>query len=123
MSEEMSEEIVVIRKGGFGSMVTGIILGSLIGGTVALLMAPQPGYQTRAMLAQKGGEARDKATAMVGDARDRITEAAGEARSRAEKAIAQVRGGTDGDKLEQDVNKVNRDVDIMESDIDKNYDM
>ena len=50
----MAQEKIIIRKGRFGSWVSGIVFGSLIGGTVALLMAPQSGMQTRAVLNSPG---------------------------------------------------------------------
>ncbi len=45
MTEEIDEVVVSNRRR--GGMFTGFLIGGLIGATVALLTAPQPGEQTR----------------------------------------------------------------------------
>jgi gas vesicle protein len=118
----MMEERVIIRKGSFGSWILGLIFGALVGGTVALLMAPQPGMQTRARLAETGGQMRERAKGAVDDARGRVTDVAGQARTRVGQVISNVTSGaggqSKGDALASDVKNINRDVNILESDMD-----
>ncbi len=115
------EERVVIRKGSFGSWTVGLLVGSLIGGTIALLMAPQPGMQTRKQIAQTGGQLRDRAKEAVEDARSRVTDVAGQARSRVEHMMAG--SSSREDQLARDVKNLDRDADILESDINKTYEL
>ncbi|HEY3344415.1 MAG TPA: YtxH domain-containing protein [Anaerolineaceae bacterium] len=121
------EDRVVIRKGSFGSWTFGLVFGSLIGGTIALLMAPQPGMQTRAQLAQTGGHIRERAKEAVEDARGRVTDVTGQARSRVGQVLSSVSGGSRSpstdEAMSSDVKKVNNQVNVLESDIDKAYDL
>lgn len=89
----MTEE-VVIQKRRRGNMFTGFLIGGLIGATVALLTAPQPGEQTRRALRQRTNELKDQAMETVeqkrqqaeqaiSTARQRVTEASRSARLRA----------------------------------------
>ena len=41
------------KQGGDASFLLGLVLGIFIGAAVALILAPQPGEETRAMLAEK----------------------------------------------------------------------
>ena len=52
----------------------GFIVGSLIAGGVALLMAPQSGEETRRMLKEGAMEAQKKAGMAVDNARERVME-------------------------------------------------
>ncbi len=119
----MMQDRVVIKKGSFGSWMVGMMIGGLIGGTVALLMAPQPGMQTRAQIAKTGGQLRDRAKVVVEDARGRVTDVADQARSRVSQVISSVGGQSRDDKLADDVKNLNRQVDILESDANKSYEL
>lgn len=119
----MVEEKIVIRKGKFGSWVTGILFGTLVGGTVALLMAPQSGMQTRAVLAQRGNEIRDRTKDMVGDARSRVVEIAEDTRGRVDRMISTARGTPVERALDQEVRDLDREVDIMESEVRRTDDL
>jgi gas vesicle protein len=55
-------------------MVIGFVVGGLIAGGVALLMAPQSGVETRRKLKEGALEAQKKASAAVDDARNRMME-------------------------------------------------
>jgi gas vesicle protein len=46
---------------GAGTVVVAFVLGAITGATVALLMAPATGEETRRLLAEKAREGRDKA--------------------------------------------------------------
>ncbi|MDD5370044.1 MAG: YtxH domain-containing protein [Anaerolineaceae bacterium] len=119
---QQETEVVIKRRGGVGQMVLGIILGSLIGGTIALLAAPRPGHETRRMLADKGIELKDRATGMASDVRDRASDVAGQARERVQMAISSVRGGSPAENISE-VTRLERDVNVLERDIDKTYDL
>ncbi len=41
------------KSGEFGAFVAGILVGSLVGAATALLMAPQSGEETRAIISEK----------------------------------------------------------------------
>lgn len=49
--------------------LAGLIIGGLIGGAVALLLAPQPGEETRAELKDKGIELRERVVEISEEAR------------------------------------------------------
>ncbi|MBI5878416.1 MAG: YtxH domain-containing protein [Chloroflexi bacterium] len=69
----------------------GGVVGGLLGAAAALLMAPQAGEDTRAMLREKGIELRDQAEDLSAEARKRAEEASAEARKRAEEASSGLR--------------------------------
>lgn len=79
----------------FGNFFAGFMLGGLIGAAVALLMAPQSGEETRAIIKDKSIELKDKAVEYSQDARMRAEAAMVEARSRAVTAIEDLRVRTD----------------------------
>ncbi len=41
------------QDGNFGAYVSGFLLGGLVGAAVALLLAPQTGEETRALIGEK----------------------------------------------------------------------
>jgi gas vesicle protein len=49
------------NSGDLGSFLAGFVIGGLIGAGVALLMAPQSGEETRALIGEKSIELRDRA--------------------------------------------------------------
>ena len=53
-------------------VVTGLIVGALIGTVAGMLFAPKPGKETRHVVAGKAGEWRVKAGDYVGTLRQRI---------------------------------------------------
>ena len=69
----------------------GGLVGGLVGAAAAILMAPQAGEETRAILRDKGIELKERANDATLDARRRAEEAAGMARQRAEEATAEAR--------------------------------
>ena len=78
----------------FGAFLVGFIVGGLTGAVVALLLAPQSGEETRALIKERSIELRDKATSEAEEAWRRAEAAAEEARKRAEEFAkeAQERG-------------------------------
>lgn len=75
----------------FGSFLMGFIIGGLTGAAVALMMAPQSGEETRAIIRDRAIELKDRASETAEDAYARAEEAAGEARVRAEELARQAR--------------------------------
>jgi gas vesicle protein len=75
----------------FGSFVMGFLVGAVAGGIAALLMAPQSGEETRAMIRDKSIELRDKAQVTAEEAMHRAQAAADDAREWAAQAAQSVR--------------------------------
>jgi gas vesicle protein len=71
------------------SFLLGFIIGGLTGAVVSLLLAPQSGEETRAIIREKAIELKDKASETVEEAYARAEAAAVEAKARAEE-LAQV---------------------------------
>ena len=69
--------------------MVGFIVGGLTGAVAALLLAPQSGEETRAVIKERSIELRDKATAEAEEAWKRAEEAAVEARQKAEELSRQ----------------------------------
>jgi gas vesicle protein len=74
-----------------GTFLAGFIIGGLIGGAAALLMAPQSGEETRTLIRDKSIELKDRAVETAEEAITRAEKALDEARMRAEDAIEEVR--------------------------------
>jgi gas vesicle protein len=83
----------------FGAFLVGFIVGGLAGAVTALLLAPQSGEETRAVIKERSIELRDRAAAEAEEAWKRAEEAAKEAREKAEKLAAEAR--TRADELAQ----------------------
>ena len=75
----------------FGAFLVGFIVGGLSGAVVALLMAPQTGEETRAMIRDKSIELRDRAQHTAEETVARAEKAAAEARARADELTAELR--------------------------------
>jgi gas vesicle protein len=74
----------------FGAFLTGFIVGGLAGAVAALLLAPQSGEETRAIIKERSIELRDKATVEAEEAWKRAEVAAMDARQRADELAKQV---------------------------------
>jgi len=64
------------NSGDLGSFLAGFVIGGLIGAGVALLMAPQSGEETRALIGEKSIELRDRAYETASDVQSRAGELA-----------------------------------------------
>ncbi|HIE57490.1 MAG TPA: YtxH domain-containing protein [Anaerolineales bacterium] len=85
------------KSGEFGAFIVGFFVGGLVGAATALLMAPQSGEETRALIQEKGIELKDKANMATEDALARAEAAKAEAlahaeamRAKAEEALASI---------------------------------
>ena len=54
-----------------GKFVTGFAIGSIVGGIIGILLAPQSGEETREMLADKSKEICDKTHEAVSEIQDK----------------------------------------------------
>ncbi len=75
----------------FGAFLVGFIVGGLTGAVVSLLMAPQSGEETRALIKDKSIELRDKAQMSAEEALARAEAAAAEARAHADEIAQQLK--------------------------------
>ena len=90
------------KSGEFGAFVAGFLVGGLVGAATALLMAPQSGEETRAIIQEKSIELKDAASTAAEDAIARAEAAAAEARAyaddlkvKAEEALANIQQAQD----------------------------
>ncbi len=83
------------RDNEFANFLAGFIIGGLVGAATALLMAPQSGEETRAVIKEKSIEIKDKAVVTAEDARARAERALEDARIKAEEAVSEVRTRAD----------------------------
>jgi len=67
------------------NFISGLVLGAIIGASVALLTAPQPGRRTRKKI-------RKAAVGLRDDATDRLDELADEVKGKVEEVIKGARG-------------------------------
>lgn len=74
----------------FGAFLVGFIVGGLAGAAAALLLAPQSGEETRAIIKERSIELRDKATVEAEEAWKRAESAAIDARNRADELAKQL---------------------------------
>jgi gas vesicle protein len=78
--------------GGIAGFVTGLAIGILAGVTVAMILAPQSGEDTRDLLLAKAREAGERARDTAGDAGDLLArgrQIVAEAKARIDGAVAE----------------------------------
>lgn len=68
----------------FGAFLIGFVIGGLTGAAVSLLLAPQSGQETRALIKEKAIELQDRASETAEEAYAQLEAAAAEARERAD---------------------------------------
>ena len=90
------------KSGEFGAFVAGFLVDGWVGAATALMMAPQSGEETRAIISEKSIELKDAASTAAEDAIARAEAAATEARAyaddlkvKAEEAIANIQKAQD----------------------------
>lgn len=77
---------------GMAGFVTGLAIGALAGATLAVILAPQSGEDTRDLLVAKAREAGERARDTAGDAGDLLArgrQIVAEAKARIDGAIAE----------------------------------
>lgn len=79
----------------FGAFLVGFVVGGLAGAVAALLLAPQSGEETRAIIKERSIELRDKASIEAEEAWKKAEEAARDARVRADELALQARARAD----------------------------
>jgi gas vesicle protein len=56
-----------------GSLILGFFIGGLVGAGVALLLAPQPGTETRQKIKELADEAKEKAAKYAEEVKSKVT--------------------------------------------------
>ncbi|MEO7039651.1 MAG: YtxH domain-containing protein [Candidatus Elarobacter sp.] len=80
------------ESNGVGGFVTGLAVGALAGATLAMILAPQSGEDTRDLLVAKAREAGERARDGAGDAGDLLARGrriVADAKARIDGAIAE----------------------------------
>jgi len=78
-------------RDGIGLFFIGLLVGALSGAIAALLVAPQTGEETRAMIKDKSIELRDKAQETAGQARAKTDEYVRQLKEQGQNALQSVR--------------------------------
>jgi gas vesicle protein len=86
------------NSGDLGSFLAGFVIGGLIGAGVALLMAPQSGEETRALIADKSIELRDRASETAGDVQTRASDYAQQTAQRYDEQVQRIQAAVDAGK-------------------------
>ena len=60
-----------------GSLILGFFIGGLVGAGVALLLAPQPGTETRQKIKELAGNVKEKATECAEKVKGQVTSTVG----------------------------------------------
>jgi len=102
----------------FGACLVGFIVGGVTGAIAALLMAPQTGEETRAVIRDRSIELKDTVTTEAGKARVKVEEGVVKARAKVEETskaayargeeLAQKAKQTGGDLVEAAKTKVKK---------------
>jgi gas vesicle protein len=94
--EKLLEELEELRRrlaerddqeGGIMGFLGGMVLGMLMGGTLALIFAPKSGEETRTQLRDTSIQLKERATTVA----DQVKEQAGTVQTQAQDALGQVR--------------------------------
>ena len=79
----------------FVTFFAGMVIGGLVGAAAAMLLAPQSGEETRAMIHDKGIELKDKAVDVGQDAQLRAEKALEATRAQLDGAVKDLKSRTD----------------------------
>ena len=102
------------------SFALGFVLGGVIGAVVGILIAPRPGTETRADLAERSEMWRTRAEELAATLRERVTPAVGGVRERMGPAVESMRERV-GPVMDQVSSRISRrprtdDIDITQGD-------
>jgi gas vesicle protein len=67
-----TEYIEVEKRFSTGTFLLGVLTGAVVGGVVALLLAPKSGQETRAMIRSKADETQQMLQSRVNDVKERV---------------------------------------------------
>ena len=98
------------------SFMLGFVLGGVLGAVVGILIAPRPGSETRADLAERSELWRTRAEELAATLRERVTPAVGGVRERMGPAVETMRERV-GPVVEQVSARIGRRPRIDETDI------
>ena len=82
----------------FGAFLVGFLVGGLTGAVVALLMAPQSGEETRAIIKDKSIELRDRAAETASDYQAKAGEFASQTAHAYEEQVQRIQAAVDAGK-------------------------
>ena len=74
-----------------GTFFAGFLIGGLVGAAVALLLAPQSGEETRAIIRDKSIELKDKASESAIEMQRRAEKTIGDVRTKAGESVEELR--------------------------------
>ena len=86
------------NSGDLGSFLAGFVIGGLIGAGVALLMAPQSGEETRALIADKSIELRDRAVETAGEVQSQAGDFASQTAETYNQQVQRIQAAVDAGK-------------------------
>jgi len=86
------------NSGDLGSFLAGFVIGGLIGAGVALLMAPQSGEETRALITDKSIELRDRAVETAGEVQSQAGDFASQTAETYNKQVQRIQAAVDAGK-------------------------
>lgn len=86
------------NSGDLGSFLAGFVIGGLIGAGVALLMAPQSGEETRALIADKSIELRDRAVETAGEVQSQAGDFASQTAETYNQQVKRIQAAVDAGK-------------------------
>ena len=75
------------RSNGVLEFAAGLFIGGLVGAALGLLLAPQPGEQTRSQLAERGIELRSELQKRASELQEKMPEIVEEQRARLQEAV------------------------------------
>ena len=96
----------------FVSFLAGMVIGGLVGAAAAMLLAPQSGEETRALISDKGIELKDKAVDVGQDMQLRAEKALETTRVQLEDVVDELKSRTDelGKLIAKETSKLSAQV-------------
>ncbi len=82
------------RDSDLGAFLAGVLVGGLMGAAAALMLAPQSGEETRAMIRERGIELKSRLEHAATDMKDRAEDALEEGKQRVDSAVDAARRAT-----------------------------
>ncbi len=86
----------------YSALTVSFLAGGIAGATAALLLAPQSGKDTRAMMGRKLNDTADSARELKGRVADKLNDAAGSARELKSRMVDKLNSATDSARAFKD---------------------